>query len=98
MYLLDTNVLAELRKGRRCDAQVRRWAESTVGERHCISVLLLGEIRKGIEILRRKVPDQCPAFENWLDRLEKYFETDILPITIRVADRWGHLMGNKRCL
>ncbi len=90
-YLLDTNVLSELRKGSRCDKHVRAWARSVVGERHCISVLSLGEIRKGIEILRRKAPDQCPAFERWLERLQEDFDQDILPLSEEIADRWGRL-------
>ncbi len=92
-YLLDTNVLSELRKGARGDPRVRRWAKETVRERHYLSVLSLGEIRKGIEILRRKAPDQCPVFERWLARLETDYENDILPVGEAVADRWGCLMA-----
>lgn len=91
MYLLDTNVLSELRKGRRTHPGVRAWAASTAGERHFVSVLSLGEIRKGIEILRRKSPDQCAAFERWITRLEQDYEQDILPISSSVAERWGRL-------
>lgn len=91
MYLLDTNVLSELRKGERCDAKVRTWAKSTVKDRHCISVLSLGEIRKGIEMLRRRAPNQCPAFEAWLIRLQTDYDQDILPLTSGIADRWGRM-------
>ena len=68
-YLLDTNILSELRKGQACNDSVKRWAQSTASDRHCISVLSLGEIRKGIEVLRRRSPQQCPAFESWLLKL-----------------------------
>lgn len=91
MYLLDTNVLSELRKGRRAHPGVRAWAASTAGERHFISVLSLGEIRKGIEILRRKSPDQCAAFERWIGRLVQDYDQDILPVCPSVAERWGRL-------
>ena len=65
-----------------CDPNVRAWAESTIGNRHRISVLSLGEIRKGIEILRRKAPEQCPAFERWLATFDQeYGRRDIIPIT-----------------
>ena len=94
-FLLDTNVLSELRKGSRCRAEVRSWARSTVGDRHCISVLSLGEIRKGIEILRRKSPAQCPAFERWLIRLKTDYEREILPVTEEIVDRWGKLMARR---
>lgn len=94
-YLLDTNILSELRKGDRCDANVLKWAQSTASDRHFISVLSLGEIRKGIEILRRKSPKQCPAFENWLLTLQSDYEADILPITDAISDQWGHLMAKQ---
>lgn len=93
MYLLDTNVLAELRKGERCEEKVRLWAASTTGDRHFISVLSLGEIRKGIEILRRKAPDQCPAFEGWLSHIQTEYDRDILPVTAAISERWGTLMA-----
>jgi len=94
-FLLDTNVLSELRKGVRCDARVSRWARSTLDHRHAISVLSLGEIRKGIEILRRKAPRQCPAFERWINRLETDYAQDVLPISPEIADRWGRLMAGR---
>ena len=94
-YLLDTNVLSELRKGSRCDERVRAWAISARGERHCISILSLGEIRKGIEILRRKAPDQCPAFEQWLMLIQAEYSREILPVTEEIAGRWGRLMAEQ---
>jgi len=94
MYLLDTNILSELRKGERCDGKVRAWAESSANARHYISVLSLGEIRKGIEILRRKAPDQCPAFEVWLKRLQNDYDQDILPLSASIADRWGQMSAS----
>lgn len=94
-YLLDTNVLSELRRGRKCDTRVRAWARSASREQHFISVLSLGEIRKGIESLRRKSPDRCPPFENWLDRLIADYEETILSISEEVADRWGRLNAER---
>lgn len=94
-FLLDTNLLSELRKGTSCHPAVRAWAESTADQSHFISVLSLGEIRKGIEILRRKSPEQCPAFEAWLARLCAAYENSILPVTDAVADRWGRLNADR---
>jgi predicted nucleic acid-binding protein len=90
-WLLDTNVLSELRKGSRASANVRNWAASTLRDRHYISVLSLGEIRKGIELLRKKSPDKCPEFERWLAQLHTDYAEDILPISEEVAERWGRL-------
>ena len=92
-WLLDTNVLSELRKGAKCDPQVRQWAVTSALNRHWISVLSVGEIRKGIELLRRKSPDQCPAFERWLDSILTLYDKEILPITVTVANRCGNLMA-----
>ncbi len=94
-YLLDTNVLSELRRGAKCNSRVRAWARSTSKERHFISVLSLGEIRRGIESLRRKSPAQCPPFEKWLNRLLTDYEDTILSISEEVADRWGRLNADR---
>jgi predicted nucleic acid-binding protein len=94
-YLLDTNILSELRRGTRCDSNVLKWAQATANDRHCISVLSLGEIRKGIETLRRKSPQQCPALENWLLTLQTEYEADILPVTDAISDQWGHMMAQQ---
>lgn len=94
-YLLDTNILSELRKGVRCTPNVLKWARASAQERHYISVLSLGEIRKGIEILRRKSPKQCPAFEKWLRALQTDYATDILPVTDTISDQWGCMMAKQ---
>jgi predicted nucleic acid-binding protein len=90
-FLLDTNVLSELRKGSRANRNVRRWAESTARQRHYISVISLGEIRRGIERLKPKDPEQARVLEFWLVTLKHDFSTHILPLTDDVADCWGLL-------
>jgi predicted nucleic acid-binding protein len=94
-YLLDTNVLSELRKGTRGDQSVRAWAETVSGERHFVSVLSLGEIRKGIERLRRTKPEQCAVFERWLEQLSVDYADDILEVNDAIADRWGRLEASR---
>jgi predicted nucleic acid-binding protein len=92
-WLLDTNVLSELRKGEIADPKVCRWAASTLNERHFISVLSLGEIRKGIELLRKKSPAQCPPLERWLAQIQRDYAEDILLVSEEIAERWGRLMA-----
>jgi predicted nucleic acid-binding protein len=92
-WLLDTNVLSELRKGPGADPKVRRWAAGTLQDPHYISVLSLGEIRKGIEHLRKKSPSQCPALERWLTQLQADYAENLLLISEEVAERWGRLMA-----
>lgn len=94
-YLLDTNILSELRKGKHCDSNVLGWAKAVASQRHYISVLSIGEIRKGIEILRRKSPKQCPAFEQWCLSLQIEYEANILPITESISEEWGRMMAKQ---
>jgi predicted nucleic acid-binding protein len=94
-FLLDTNILSELRKGRRCDSNVARWAVRERGESHYISVLSLGEIRKGIELLRGKSPEQCDALEGWLRKLRVDYASCTVGITQEIADRWGEMCSRR---
>lgn len=90
-WLVDTNVLAELRKGERADAQVRAWYASTPAVELYTSVLVLGEIRRGIENLRRRDVPAALAIEHWLGRIVDGFAERVLPVDADVADRWGAL-------
>jgi toxin FitB len=90
-YLLDTNVLSEFKKGARANPSVVNWAKSVVDEQHFISVLTLGEIRKGIELIGRRDPPQAASFERWLNKVEANFGDRILPVTKSIADHWGRL-------
>lgn len=89
-YLLDTNVISELRKGERCNQQVRNWHENLIGEQW-LSVLVVGEIRSGVEKIRRKDPVSCRHLEAWLEGLTKGYQDRILPVTVAIAQRWGVL-------
>jgi predicted nucleic acid-binding protein len=89
--LLDTNILSELRKDRRCDAGVRRWFEQTPEEEMFVSVLVLGEIRQGVERIRLRDPVQARALEQWLLRVTGDFADRLLPLDERVADQWGRM-------
>ena len=90
-FLLDTNVLSELRKQTRCDAGVRHWVEITAAEEMFVSVLVLGEIRQGVERIRLRDPQQARILEKWLQGISTEFAERILPVDERVADRWGRL-------
>ena len=89
MYLIDTNVISELRKGDRCDANVRAWYESVEVTDLYLSVLVLGEMRRGIERIRRRDPEQTDVLERWLEQTALNFEGRILPVDELVADVWG---------
>ena len=89
MYLLDTNVVSELRKRDRCDENVAAWYTSISDEDLFLSVLTLGEIRKGIEQIRQRDPLQAEVLENWLEDVEKSYGGRILSIDADTAEAWG---------
>ena len=92
MFLLDTNIISELRKGPRCDVGVADWYASVPEAGLFISVLALGEIRKGIELARRRQDGaQADVLELWLQTVVGRFSQRILPIDAIVAELWGQL-------
>lgn len=88
-YLVDTNVLSELRKGARCDPGVVSWfAEVSSGDLY-LSVLTLGELRKGIENIRSRDPRSAEVLEAWLHELVADHADRILTVDEAITDRWG---------
>jgi hypothetical protein len=90
-YLLDTNILSETIR-RHPNKAVISWLNQLPGEGLYVSVLTLGEIRKGIETLgdrRRR-----EKLRLWLEHdLPEWFEDRVLPVDLAVADRWGRLLA-----
>lgn len=89
-FLLDTNVLAEVRKARAHRA-VAAWFDSVSGSGLYLSVLVVGEIQQGVDRLRRRDPRQAATYDAWLRSLRRDFAERILPITEEIAVEWGHL-------
>ena len=90
-YLLDTNVISEARKAQRANSNVLAWFASVEDEALFLSVVVLGEIRRGIEQVRRSDQVQARALERWLNGLERDYRERILPITAPIAQQWGRL-------
>lgn len=91
-YLVDTNILSEIRKGKAAHASVRGWWGSVSAEDVYVSVLVLGEIRRGIELRRlRNDPVQANVFAVWLTRLQTSYADRILSVDAAVTDLWGRL-------
>jgi toxin FitB len=91
MYLIDTNIISEVRKGRRCNPNVAAWYRAVREDELFLSVLVVGEIRQGIERLRPRNGRRATALENWLDEILGSFGERVLPINERVAQVWGRL-------
>jgi toxin FitB len=90
-YLVDTNVFAELRKGERAQASVVNWAKATSAEEFATSVLVMGEIRRGIELKRRADRQRAAALDLWAKRLTLSLGPRVLPIDSEVAEAWATL-------
>jgi len=89
-FLLDTNVVSEERR-LNGDPAVKRWMASVEPSDLYLSVLVVGEIRRGTELLRRYDAAQAAVFDSWLAGLKEAYGTRILPITGDIADQWGRL-------
>ena len=89
-YLLDTNVVSELRKSVP-DSNVEAWYGSVSGSELFLSVLTIGEIRMGVERARRKDLAKATSLENWLTRLETAYGDHIVPVDTTIAGTWARL-------
>lgn len=84
-------MVSELRRGQRCNPGVAAWYERVSPQDIYLSVLTLGEIRKGIESLRRRDEPAAAALETWLTGLERTYSDRFLPVDQAAADCWGRL-------
>lgn len=89
-FLLDTNVVSEIRK-KTPDKGVVTWFASVPADRLFLSVLVVGEIRQGIARLARQDPAQAENLEHWLGQLVDGYGDRVVPITAQIAEAWGRL-------
>jgi predicted nucleic acid-binding protein len=90
MFLLDTVIVSELRK-RQADKGVLGWVSVQQESQLFLSVVTLGEIERGIEKRRKADPVFADELAAWLESLVHLYADRILPVTPRVARRWGRL-------
>lgn len=90
-YLLDTNVISELRKGKRANPSVSSWFDGLADQEIYLSVLTIGEIRRGVESVRRRDPDSAAALDSWLSRLTEAHRDRILQVDRAIAEEWGRM-------
>ena len=94
MYLIDTNIISEARKRSKANKGVRSFFQQLVREqrRAYISVVTLGELRRGVELIRhRGETRQATQLEKWLDSLLAEYQDHILDINQDIAQLWGQL-------
>ncbi|MDD4928446.1 MAG: type II toxin-antitoxin system VapC family toxin [Gallionella sp.] len=94
MYLVDTNVISEARKGIKANSGVQKFFQTTAPEDLYLSAQTIGEIRRGLENLRHRgdLP-QTRKLEKWLDLLVSDYADKILTFDEECAQVWGRLMS-----
>jgi predicted nucleic acid-binding protein len=91
-YLLDTNVVSEMRKQKPHGAVVA-WLTDLRDEQVFLSAVTMGELQAGIELTRRQDPEKATEIERWVDQLEASYQ--ILPMDTAAFREWGRLMHGK---
>jgi predicted nucleic acid-binding protein len=94
-WLVDTNIISEVRKGPRCHPGVAAWWARVEDADLFLSTLTLGEIRKGVEAVHPRDPARAAALEIWLGDVAGAFGPRLLGIDARVADAWGRMAAKR---
>ena len=88
-YLLDTNVVSELRK-RKPHAAVVAWLRSLQEDQLFLSAVTMGELQSGVELTREQDPDRAAEIELWVDQLSDSYQ--VLPMDTSCFREWGRLI------
>jgi len=92
VYLLDTNVVSELRKNKPHGAVIT-WLDSTPADQIFLSAVTLGELQAGIELTRRQDLAKASQIEIWLDQVAESYQ--ILPLDGQILREWARLMHGR---
>ena len=90
-FLLDTNVISEMRKRDRAHPNVARWVARITVEDIGTSVIVLAEIRRGIELKRRSDPEQARLLDRWFAQMRARLQDRVLLIDEPIAEEWAAL-------
>jgi len=90
-WLVDTNVISEIRKGARCHPGVLRWWRDTAPDDLFLSVLVIGEIRRGIARASVHDPVKAAVLTSWLAAMITTYSDRILPVSPAIAEIWGRI-------
>ena len=94
-FLLDTNIVAELRKAERCRSSVRAWFVGVPFDEIYLSVLLFGELQRGIEKLSVRDLPASRSLERWSNGLMSAHQERILDVNLEIARIWGNLTASQ---
>lgn len=90
IYVLDTDVVSELRR-KRPNKAVVQWISEIPAVDLSLSVLVIGELRQGVERLRRSDRAAARQLDRWVEELQRSFSDRLLPVTATIAELWGRL-------
>jgi len=90
-FLLDTNVVSELRKRSRADVGLLAWLADNQSEEFWLSVLVVGELRRGVELVRRRDDVSAAVLAHWLESVAADYGDRILPVTIGICEQWARI-------
>ncbi len=90
-FLLDTNVISEIRKRERAHPNVVQWVRDTPAKDIGTSVIVLAEIRRGIELKRRNDPEQARSLDRWFAQMRTRLGDRIIAIDEPIAEAWAHM-------
>lgn len=94
MYLIDTNIISELRKKKKANRGVQQFFETTIEQeqRLFISAITIGELRRGVEMIyHRGDKQQADTLNKWLNSIVSEFVENILDFTVTESQVWGYL-------
>ena len=94
-YLVDTNIVSEIRKSGRANAMVSSWWRSVETSKVYLSVFTIGELYRGILKLKSKDPNQAKFLGNWLRGLCSLFENRILELDLPSAMIWAEIQKDR---
>ena len=94
-YLLDTNVVSELRKGDRANSGLAAWYRERDKRELYLSVITLAELRRGIALIAKRDPPQADSLDRWCRTLQRGFSRAGHLLSLRPAEAlaWGELMA-----
>lgn len=90
-FLMDTNIVSELRKETRCNPGVAHWFEAADEDALFLSVLTLGELRMGALALARRGSGGSAHLEAWVNALHAQYAGRVLPVTVAIVEKWAEL-------
>ena len=90
-FLIDANIISEVRKGKHCNPALLDWWTDVEDDELWISVLVLGEMRIGVEMARSKDPMKSEALDAWHKKVLDNFADRILPVDLAVVEEWWRI-------